>query len=219
MQCQAHGACDVSALRFIQTSLWHSHKEVFSFRQVVSVGVNAVNSTIFTGDESKVNAFNKHDIVADSRFSSWLLQAQWAKRFSPLNIQTIIRADGQLAFDYLLAMEQFSIGGAYTVRGYRENQFVRDNGVLASFETRLPVYHTTKQQFFTMVFADYGNAWNYKDKDNAEEISSVGFGLRWSYTDWVSAQVYWAHQLREIKYDSDAWQDDGFHVAVRVNAL
>jgi hemolysin activation/secretion protein len=203
----------------IQSSLWHNHNEVFSFRQVISVGVNAVNSTIFTGDKSKVDAFNKHDILADSRFTAWLLQAQWAKRFSPLNIQTIIRADGQLAFDYLLAMEQFSVGGAYTVRGYRENQYVRDNGVLASFETRLPLYQSTKQQFFTMVFADYGNAWNYEDQANAEEISSVGLGLRWTYTDWASAQVYWAHQLREIEYSGDAWQDDGFHVAIRVNAL
>ena len=221
MQCQAHGACDVSALRFIQSALWHNRNEVFSFRQVVSVGVNAVNSTIFTGDETKVNAFNKHDIVADSRFAAWLLQAQWAKRFSPLNLQTIIRADAQIAFDYLLAMEQFSVGGAYTVRGYRENQYVRDNGVLASFETRIPVYQSdsSKQQVFTMVFADYGNAWNYKDQDNADEISSVGLGLRWTYTDRATAQVYWAHQLREIEYPGDAWQDDGFHVAIRVNAL
>jgi len=221
MQCQAHGACDVTALRLIQSSIWHNHNEVFSFRQVISVGVNAINSTIFTGDEKDVDDFNRHDILADSRFTAWLLQAQWAKRFSPLNIQTILRGDTQVAFDYLLAMEQFSVGGAYTVRGYRENQYVRDNGVLASFEARLPVYQSTstKQQIFTMVFADYGNAWNYNDKDNAEEISSVGLGLRWTYTDRASAQVYWAHQLREIEYDGDAWQDDGFHVAIRVNAL
>jgi hemolysin activation/secretion protein len=70
-----------------------------------------------------------------------------------------------------------------------------------------------------MVFADYGNAWNYKDQDNADEISSVGLGLRWAYTDRATAQVYWAHQLREIEYPGDAWQDDGFHVAIRVNAL
>jgi hemolysin activation/secretion protein len=221
MQCQSHGACDVTALRLIQSALWHDRDEVFAFRHVVSVGVNAINSTIFTGDENEVPEYNRHDTLADSRFAAWLLQAQWAKRFSPLNIQTIIRADYQVAFDYLMAMEQFSVGGAYTVRGYRENQYVRDNGVIASVETRLPIYQTpsTKQQVMTMVFADYGNAWNYKDKDNAQEISSVGLGLRWTYTDWATAQAYWAHQLREIEYSGNAWQDDGFHVSVRVNVL
>ncbi|WP_455209895.1 ShlB/FhaC/HecB family hemolysin secretion/activation protein [Kaarinaea lacus] len=221
MQCQSHGACDVTALRLTQSSLWHNRNEIFAFRHVLSVGINAINSTIFTDDEDEVNEFNKHDVVADSRFTAWLLQAQWAKRYSPLNLQTVVRADAQLAFDYLMAMEQFSVGGAYTVRGYRENQFVRDNGVLASVETRIPIYQTpsTKQQILTMIFADYGNAWNYKDQDNAEEISSVGLGLRWTYTDRASAQVYWAHQLREMEYESDSWQDDGFHVSIRVNAL
>ncbi|MCG6970125.1 MAG: hypothetical protein LJE85_10195, partial [Gammaproteobacteria bacterium] len=32
MQCQSHGACDVTALRLIQSALWHDRDEVFAFR-------------------------------------------------------------------------------------------------------------------------------------------------------------------------------------------
>jgi hemolysin activation/secretion protein len=130
-----------------------------------------------------------------------------------------LRADLQLAFDPLLSMEQYAVGGAYTVRGYRENQFVSDNGLVASLEFRFPVYHTTKQELQTMIFYDHGQSWNYKQHMDEHTLSSVGLGLRYTFTDWVTAQVYWGEKLKDISYDSDAWQDNGIHVALRVNAL
>lgn len=215
------GSCDVTALRLNQTALWHDRGEVISFRNAISVGVNAFNSTIFTEDENDVPEATRHDVVADSRFTSWLLQFQWAKRFTPYRIQGIFRADWQMAMDPLLPMEQFVVGGVYTVRGYRENQFVRDNGLVSSLEGRIPIFRSdsAKHEILAMAFSDYGRSWNHGEEDKAVDIYSVGLGLRWTYTEWAFAQVYWGYRLKDIPNPDNSLQDDGFHLALRVNAL
>ena len=55
-------------------------------------------------------------------FFSWLGQAQLARRLETLSAQVIGRVDLQLANDRLFPLEQFAVGGRYSVRGYRENQ-------------------------------------------------------------------------------------------------
>ena len=45
----------------------------------------------------------------------------------------------QLTPDSLLSLEQIGIGGINTVRGYRQNQLVTDNGILGSIEVRIPL--------------------------------------------------------------------------------
>ena len=45
----------------------------------------------------------------------------------------------RLTPDPLLSLERFSLGGADTVRGYRQNQVVSDNGLLGGFELQIPV--------------------------------------------------------------------------------
>ena len=39
-------------------------------------------------------------------------------------------------------MEQIAVGGMRTVRGYRENQMVRDNALISSLELRIPLLRT-----------------------------------------------------------------------------
>jgi hemolysin activation/secretion protein len=48
------------------------------------------------------------------------------RRFDTRGDQYVLRNDLQLAKDPLLPLEQFTVGGASTVRGYRENQLVKD---------------------------------------------------------------------------------------------
>ena len=69
----------------------------------------------------------------------------------------ILRASTQLASDALLAMEKFVVGGHATVRGYRENQFVRDNGFAASAELRFPLFVDlgTSAEMWVRMQADY----------------------------------------------------------------
>jgi hemolysin activation/secretion protein len=56
----------------------------------------------------------------------------------------IARVGAQLTPDSLLPLEQFSIGGIDTVRGYRQNQRVGDNGLVGSLEVALPIVRDRK---------------------------------------------------------------------------
>ena len=100
-------------------------------------------------------------------------------------------------------MEKFGVGGALTVRGYRENQFVRDNGMVASMELRFPldlIGHSPKWgalQFAT--FFDWGRSWNRGDsRIGAATISSAGVGFRWDPSQKLHAEVYWAHPFKDV---------------------
>ena len=212
------GKCNVTALRLSQTALWHNNTDVVSFRQVLSMGLHAWHASIYKGQDIPPGQ-TEDRYTADGRFTAWLLQFQWAKRYSPLKLQSIFRTDMQLAFDPLLSMEQFAVGGAYSVRGYRENQYVSDNGLVSSLEFRYPVYHTARQEVQVMTFYDYGQSWNYNERMQQHVLSSVGLGLRYTFTDWVTAQMYWGEKIKDAQNDTSAWQDKGFHVSIRVNAL
>jgi hemolysin activation/secretion protein len=174
----------------------------------------------FGSTQCGVNTLTGQDFP-DSRFVSWLLQYQWAKQFKKHRIQTIFRADLQIAFDPLVSMEQFAVGGAYTVRGYRENQLVRDNGFVASYEVRKQIYQSESAQHMIQVvgFADYGYAWTYESPRDSENIYSIGTGLRWQWNKTASAELYWAEPLEDLDNPDDSLQDDGFHIKLVAHLL
>jgi hemolysin activation/secretion protein len=93
----------------------------------LSFGIHALGSTVNPGD------------LPSSEYFAWLLQSQWVRRFKFLDLQTIARMTLQLANKPLLPLEQIAVGGRYTVRGYPENTLVRDNGFIASLESRIPL--------------------------------------------------------------------------------
>ena len=111
-----NGKSVVSALRFAQEWVHREPTQVFSVYSRFSVGLDVLNATN--------NRMGKDD--PDSQFFAWLGQAQWARRIDPLGIQLISSLALQIANDSLFPLEQFAVGGRYSVRGYRENQLVRD---------------------------------------------------------------------------------------------
>jgi hemolysin activation/secretion protein len=155
----------------------------------------------------------------DGNFVAWLAQLQWVRRFQPWGVRTIARVDAQLASDALPSLERFPVGGHLSVRGYRENQIVRDQGVVVSLELRLPFepFEGRAGLFELAPFADYGYANNRRNPTpHPDDLASVGIGLLWSLGP-VEAQIYWGHQLVDSDTSGDL-QDDGvqFRVGVRV---
>lgn len=186
--------------------------EVFAVRTVVSAGFDVFDTTDFIARP-------------DGEFIAVLGQAQWARRLDLVpNDQLICRASFQLANDGLPAMERFSVGGVNTVRGFRENEWVKDNGIAASVEYRMPVFrlplfHFSRTLRDGMVelapFADWGRSWNKSGYPDTEIISSIGAGLRWTPTPGIHARVYFAHGLNNVSHDSRDLQDSGVHFYVR----
>src|SRR5262249_14480031 len=109
-----NGRSVVTALRLVVESVTRSEAQVVAARSRLSHGIDAVGATINSGP------------VPDGRFLAWLGQFQWVRRLDLFDSQVIFRTDVQLSRDPLLTLEQISVGGRYSVRGYRENQFIRD---------------------------------------------------------------------------------------------
>jgi hemolysin activation/secretion protein len=120
--------------------------------------------------------------VADGTFASWLGQLQWVGRLPERfrSTEMLFRADLQLARDPLLPLEQFAVGGSRTVRGYRQNQLLRDNGFATSIELRIPLLRGQLGRDLLQLapFADLGGAWNEAKTGGPKTLASVGLGLR-----------------------------------------
>jgi len=203
-----NGESVVTAVRTAQEVVHRTQNQVLAFRSRLSWGVDVLDATIHRGDEP------------DSRFFAWLGQFQAVRRFRLLDTQAIFRSDVQLTRDRLMVLEQMAVGGRYTVRGYRENTFVRDNAVATSLEVRVPVVRNARWADYLHLapFFDYGRAWNTRqDPKDPLSISSVGIGIRWALTIpgrvelRPQFEIYWGHPLREIKTPGGDPQDDGIH--------
>jgi len=121
----------------------------------------------------------------------------------------------------LLSLEQVSIGGRYSVRGYRENTMLRDKAVLTSLETRLPVIGNTAWADYLELahFVDFGRGWDVnRPTPDPKDIASVGVGLRWGLTLLRPVpvrpqfEIYWGYRLRKVFNPENSLQDHGIHL-------
>lgn len=191
----------LTALRFSQDWVIRGQKDILALRSAFRFGIDAFNAT--TSNDNK----------ADGRFLTWTGQIQWMRRISDKGSQLVFRSDVQLANDALLPMEKFSVGGMNSVRGYRENLLVRDNGALASLELRIPVIEYKQQtgQVQIAPFADIGWSWNTKrDTPDPVSISSIGMGIRWQISKSANFNVYYGYALKNVSKGHDL-QDEGVH--------
>jgi hemolysin activation/secretion protein len=88
--------------------------QVLAFRSRFSVGMDLLDATN--------NRVTKDD--PDAHFFAWLGQAQWVRRIDPMGIEFLSSLALQISNDSLFPLEQFAVGGRYSVRGYRENTLV-----------------------------------------------------------------------------------------------
>jgi hemolysin activation/secretion protein len=117
-----------------------------------------------------------------------------------------------------------AIGGRYSVRGFRENQLVRDNGLTASLEWRVPIFVNeagySRWNLTAVPFIDYGRSWDEDSNlstSKAAELSSVGLGLRWQPRAYLNASLFYGERIADDDVTSpqeNDLQDDGFHFAV-----
>ena len=135
--------------------------------------------------------------------------------FKPtLKTEWIFRINGQLSKDSLGPVEKFAIGGSKSVRGYRENLLVRDSGIVASSQLRLPLY---RRKVYVVPFVDYGRSWERENgllgKD-AEQIYSAGTGLQWHLNKAAYAELFWGKTLKNLDTIVEQTQDNSFHFLI-----
>lgn len=112
------------------------------------------------------------------------------------------------------------------MRGYRENQLVRDNGALISLESRIPIVRNQRwAEFLQLVpFFDIGWGWQRKgDTPSPTHLASVGLGLRWAARWDIKTvplrsefEIFWGYKLRDVNTNGGNLQDKGVHLQLAV---
>ena len=207
----------ITALRFIQEWLDRDSDppQVISVRSRFSVGIDALGATV------------NPEPIASGQFFAWLGQFSWGRQVQPVQnypVQLLSRMDFQFTERDVFPLEEFAMGGRFTVRGYRENTLVRDNAFFFSFESRFPVWRTPLGQNIMQIasFVDVGRSWNTgRSSPRPETLASVGLGILAFAPQWPGStfQVYWGQRLNHVQNPHDNLQDFGIHVQFTVQAL
>lgn len=197
------GRTRISALRFFQEWTQRGSREVIAARSQFSLGIGAFDATI-------------NDDAPDSRFFSWRGQAQWVRLLAPDTL-LLVRGDVQLADQALVPVEQFSLGGFDSVRGYRQDALLTDNGAFASVELRVPISRIPDWQGLLQLtpFVDFGTSWNTGDTNpDTNTLVSVGLGLRLQVGNNLTARIDWGIPLVDITSQRRTWQENGVYFSV-----
>jgi hemolysin activation/secretion protein len=204
------GKSKVTVIRFSQDWLQRNTNSVLAARSQFSFGIDAIDATV-------------NDSGTDGRFFAWVGQFQWVQRLSP-RILMLSKVNTQLTPNSLLSLEKISLGGVDTVRGYRQNQVVADNGVVGGVEVRIPL--TSSVETLQLIpFFDIGTAWNNGGiSADPQTIASLGLSVNWQpFSGLVLRADYGVPFISTSDSDSEALrrnrgtslQDNGFNFSVR----
>jgi hemolysin activation/secretion protein len=220
------GKSTITALRLTAEWVDRTSNQVLALRSRFSFGLNALGATINPKMPDDPETERNESAIPPGRFAAWLGQFQLGRRLETRQIELLLRFDVQLSTEPLLALEQMAIGGRFSVRGYRENQLVRDNGALVSLESRIPLIRNRRWAEYLQVvpFVDVGWGWQTRgETPSPSNLASVGLGLRWA-ARWTMAlplqsefEIFWGYQLRDISTSGDNLQDHGLHLQLLVN--
>lgn len=207
---EAHAAVSVIGFEFV-----HRGKEfVLASRLGFKQGLDQSGVTINEGE------------IPDGKFSALTGQFHYVQRLLMLPGHSIqVKYTFQETSDPLLAIEKFGVGGRYTVRGYRENTYVRDTGSIINIEYHMPLAILSESRNAELViFYDYGQSSDlgYAISETSttipsrsDSISSLGLGANWKPKPWINIDVTWANAFTEIEFpEEDVLQDNGFHFAI-----
>ena len=192
-----NGETRVAPVRLGASYSTQKENHSFATRATVSIGTSSFDATPDAGQ-------------ANGDFTSYLVQAQYSQRLNDKFYFTT-KVLAQIASDPLLSVEKFSLGGVGTVRGYRQNQIVRDNVYLTSVEGRYKF--DTLSPFEFVGFVDWGGGENHSDalSQGNDELYSVGLGVNYRDARGLSAELYVAHGFKDVVVMNKDLQDDGIH--------
>ncbi|WP_028954585.1 ShlB/FhaC/HecB family hemolysin secretion/activation protein [Synechocystis sp. PCC 7509] len=200
------GRTRISALRFFQEWTGRDARQVIAARSQFNLGVGAIDATV-------------NEERPDSRFFSWQGQAQWVRLLAP-EILLLVRGNVQLSTTSLAPLEQFSLGGLQSVRGYRQDLLLTDNGAFASAEVRLPVLRVPDWNAGLQIapFVDIGSTWNAgREAPDTKSLASVGLGLVWQQSDRLTARLDYGIPLVSVSSTNRTWQENGLYFSVFYN--
>lgn len=173
-----------------------------AYRQLqYSFGASSAPRGLFGNSDLE---FAGRRVVASAGYLEWKYNASYEDRFSH-HVAGFVRIDGQQTVDPLIPNEQYTAGGADSVRGYRESEVLGDRGVRSNVEFRFsPLAWTSvaePRSLYALVFFDLGYLHTLDPlgpqlQQPVTVISSTGVGFRAVNWYGFKLDVDWAHALR-----------------------
>lgn len=200
------GQTKIAALRFFQEWTQRGAEDVLALRSQFSFGLGILDATT-------------NDNPPDGRFFEWRSQGQYVRLLAPDTL-FVFRSAFQLSTDPLVPLEQLTLGGLNSVRGYRQDFFLTDNGIFASAEVRLPILRVSEIDGLLQIapFIDYGTGWNDQDNPIAtpspNTLVSIGLGLIWQMGDRLNARLDWGLPLTEFKIQGNTLSQQSLYFSV-----
>lgn len=199
----ALGRTRTSVIRFSQDWSKQSNETILFLRSQFNFGLDILGAT--TDDDGP-----------DGRFFAWKAQGLVVKRlFDDWTIA--LRSELQLAESTLVPSEQVSLGGFSSVRGYRQNLLLGDNGWLSSIELGIPLYSGAVGNFRLAPFFEVGTVWNNEPQfiPTANTLAAVGIGLRYQQGDCPSVRLDWGIPLLNTPEQRPSLQESGIYISVQ----
>jgi hemolysin activation/secretion protein len=195
-----NGELDLSILRLGAEWTRRTRQSVMAVRGVVSIGFDGLGAT-------------EQSSEPDGQFVTLGLDGQYSRRMNESGDLLVLHGGLQFSNDPLPPPAQLRVGGRYTVRGYRENYLVRDNGIYCGIDYQLPMFQDEGGSgwgLWGVPFVDAGIGWN-DQTSLTESLVSVGVGLRATYGDWFRGELFYGIPLENKGQTSGNIQDEGIH--------
>jgi hemolysin activation/secretion protein len=195
-----------SVLRIGQDYLNRDARGAWAVRSQFNLGLDVLDATARSAG-------------TDGQFFSWLGQVQRVQILNPNNL-LIFQVDAQFTPDPLLPSQQFVLGGGQSIRGFRQNIRIGDNGFRLSVEDRFVVNRNAAGEpaFQLAPFADMGSVWN--DGGNSTDLpdqtflAGIGVGLLWQPFADFNLRLDYALPLVDLADRGENIQDHGIYFSV-----
>ena len=193
-------------------------KAGIGFDEKDSLGRTFMSNEIRFGFDNFLGSMDEHDEKASraandasSEFSSYIGSLTRITRL-PFGSLLINSFDCQYTGDSLVNSEQMSFGGADTIRGFPENDYLADYGWMSTVEFRTPAFifpnvfkvpfdkdkNSLKDSMQFVYFFDFGKGYIQNaragEADN-KSFRSAGVGLRMDLYEWFHGSVDWGFPI------------------------
>jgi hemolysin activation/secretion protein len=197
-----NGVTKTTVLRAFQEFTQRSSQSVISLRSQFNVGLGGVLGS------------NVNTSFPDSRFFSWRGQSQYVNLLAP-DTFLLLRGDLQLGDRALLPSEQIGFGGQDTLRGYRQDVLLGDNGLNLSAELRVPILRVPEWEGLLQLvpFIDAAAVWTSSGEANSSSntLLGTGLGLRWRIGNTLDARLDYGIPLISVPNSRNTAQENGLY--------
>jgi hemolysin activation/secretion protein len=200
------GETRTNVFKFGQDYVRRDPQGAWALRSQFSLGVDILDATTNNSGPS-------------AGFLSWLGQVQRVQRLSDAHL-LIAQGELQLSADPLFPSQQFVLGGALSLRGYRQNIRAGDNGFRFSVEDRITLLRdeTGSPTLQLAPFVELGKVWNHRDNPNLlldqTFLMGTGLGILWQPVPDLNIRVDYGLPLIDLEDKGDNLQDHGLYFSI-----